>query len=78
MEKINRSITAILILFIQLYQWILRPVVGQHCRFYPSCSSYAIEAIERRGWMKGIFLIVYRLSRCHPWCTGGSDPVPKK
>ncbi|OGT45929.1 MAG: membrane protein insertion efficiency factor YidD [Gammaproteobacteria bacterium RIFCSPHIGHO2_12_FULL_41_20] len=78
MEKINRSITVILIFFIQSYQWMLRPLIGQHCRFYPSCSSYAIEAIERQGWIKGIFLIIYRLSRCHPWCKGGSDPVPKK
>lgn len=65
-----------LILLIHAYRLLLSPFLGQHCRFTPSCSCYAIEAIERHGAVRGAWLAVRRLGRCHPWCQGGYDPVP--
>lgn len=67
----------ILILFIRGYQYFISPLLGPHCRFYPSCSSYAQIAVERYGVIRGSWLAVRRLSRCHPWNTGGNDPVPE-
>jgi uncharacterized protein len=63
-------------LLIRIYQWTLSPLLGPRCRFYPSCSQYALEAIERFGLVKGGWLAVARLARCHPWHAGGFDPVP--
>lgn len=68
----------ILILFIRLYQYLLSPFVGQHCRFHPTCSQYAITAIDRFGAFHGGWLAVRRIARCHPWQDGGLDPVPDK
>ncbi|MES9944895.1 membrane protein insertion efficiency factor YidD [Candidatus Thiodiazotropha sp. CDECU1] len=67
----------IVISLIKLYQTILSPFVGQHCRFYPSCSSYALEALEKHGVVRGLWLSIKRVSRCHPWHEGGVDPVPE-
>lgn len=67
---------SLLIGLIKIYQWVLSPFFGASCRFYPSCSSYAIEAIDKYGALKGSYLMVLRLGRCHPWCDGGHDPVP--
>jgi putative membrane protein insertion efficiency factor len=61
---------------IRAYQLFLSPFLGNHCRFYPSCSQYAIEAIELHGTLRGIWLGTRRLLRCHPWHPGGVDPVP--
>jgi putative membrane protein insertion efficiency factor len=61
---------------IRLYQWTLSPLLGPKCRFYPSCSNYALEAIQRFGILHGSWLTVRRLGRCHPWHPGGIDPVP--
>jgi hypothetical protein len=66
----------LLLFFIRAYQWILSPWVGHHCRFHPTCSAYAIEAIEEHGAIKGSILAVQRLLRCHPWHEGGVDLVP--
>lgn len=65
-----------LIALIRAYQYVLSPLLGNHCRFYPSCSHYAVEAIERHGALRGGLLTIARLSRCHPWHEGGVDPVP--
>ena len=73
MAKIAKKI---LIMLLRCYQYGLSPWLGAHCRFYPTCSSYAIEAIETLGVLKGLWLTVRRLCRCHPWCKGGCDPVP--
>jgi len=61
---------------IKAYQYLLSPWLGQWCRFTPSCSNYAIEAIQIRGPVVGLLLALRRVSRCHPWCKGGHDPVP--
>lgn len=58
------------------YQWILSPLLGTRCRFEPSCSHYAQEAISQFGISKGLLLSLKRLSRCHPWGKHGVDPVP--
>ena len=66
----------LLITLIKGYQYLLSPFLGCHCRFHPSCSSYALEAIEIHGILKGSYLIIRRLLRCHPFSPGGFDPVP--
>jgi putative membrane protein insertion efficiency factor len=68
----------ILQLLVRAYQLGISPFLGQNCRFYPSCSSYAIEALEEHGALKGSFLATKRLCKCHPWHAGGFDPVPAK
>ena len=61
---------------VRCYQWTIRPVIGANCRFLPSCSDYAIEAIRGHGVGRGGALAVWRVLRCNPWCEGGYDPVP--
>ena len=59
-----------------LYRWTLKPWLGNACRFEPSCSQYALDALKHHGALAGSGLTVWRLLRCHPWCDGGCDPVP--
>ena len=66
----------IFILIVKGYQFLISPLLGNNCRFYPSCSHYMIQAIERFGIFKGMYLGLKRLSKCHPWHEGGMDPVP--
>jgi putative membrane protein insertion efficiency factor len=66
----------VFIWFIQGYQYLISPLLPPSCRFIPTCSVYAIEAIERYGVWRGVFLAARRLLRCHPFCRGGYDPVP--
>ena len=61
---------------IRLYQWTLSPLLGPRCRFHPSCSQYALEALERFGLVRGGWLALRRIGRCHPFHPGGYDPVP--
>lgn len=64
-------------LMIRLYQLFIAPLLGPRCRFYPSCSAYAAEAVTRHGALMGSWLAVKRIARCHPWNAGGFDPVPE-
>ncbi|MBV8466128.1 MAG: membrane protein insertion efficiency factor YidD [Burkholderiales bacterium] len=64
------------ILLIQLYRYTISPVLGPNCRYTPSCSEYAVEAVRRHGPWRGGWLTIRRLSRCHPWGGCGHDPVP--
>jgi len=66
-----------LIMFIRAYQYLISPFLGNSCRYIPTCSQFAIEAINEHGVFKGLFLTTKRLSCCHPWHEGGYDPVPK-
>jgi putative membrane protein insertion efficiency factor len=66
----------ILIGIVQAYRWFLSPWLGSACRFTPTCSAYALEALQQHGAGRGSVLTVRRLMRCHPWCDGGHDPVP--
>jgi hypothetical protein len=61
---------------IRAYQYTLSPILGRSCRFYPTCSNYAYEAIRQHGPFKGLYLAAKRLLRCHPFHPGGVDPVP--
>lgn len=75
-EKINRALSAGAILFIRAYQRAISPWLPRSCRFYPTCSQYAVEAIEKHGLLRGGGLAVRRVLRCHPGNPGGYDPVP--
>ena len=66
----------LLIIPIKIYQILISPLLGPHCRFTPTCSQYAVEAIEKHGPIKGIWLAIKRIARCHPWGGCGYDPVP--
>jgi putative membrane protein insertion efficiency factor len=61
---------------LRLYRYWLSPWLGSRCRFYPSCSQYALEAVETHGAARGAWLAARRVCRCHPWNAGGFDPVP--
>jgi len=58
------------------YQLLISPLLGNNCRFSPSCSHYAVQALTRYGFLRGVWLSARRVLRCHPWHTGGHDPVP--
>jgi uncharacterized protein len=68
--------TSIVLKLIQVYRWFISPFLGYNCRFYPTCSQYMMEAIQRFGLRRGGWLGLKRLSCCHPWHAGGHDPVP--
>ncbi len=76
MKKIKRIISSILLLLIQFYQHSISPLLPPACRFVPTCSQYAIEAIQKYGPFKGSWLTIKRLLRCNPWGGSGYDPVP--
>lgn len=68
----------LLVWLLRGYQLLLSPMIGPKCRFYPSCSSYAIEALQVHGAAHGALLAARRVCRCHPWNPGGVDPVPPR
>ncbi|MDE0197897.1 MAG: membrane protein insertion efficiency factor YidD [Caldilineaceae bacterium] len=67
---------AVLLLLISLYQRGISPLMGSNCRFFPTCSQYTYEAVERYGAAQGVWMGLRRICRCHPWNPGGFDPVP--
>ena len=70
-------IARLLMALVRAYRLLLSPWLGSACRFEPTCSVYALTALERHGAARGSYLTVARLLRCHPWCAGGHDPVPE-
>ncbi len=77
MGKITEAISKTFITLIRAYKFFISPMLGNCCRFYPSCSSYAIEAINAFGYLRGCYLILKRVLRCQPWSKGGYDPIPE-
>ena len=73
---IRRFLTALLLLHIYFYQRAISPLTPPSCRFTPTCSEYAVQALRKHGPLKGLYLAVRRLLRCHPWGGSGYDPVP--
>ncbi len=71
-------VKALMKLLIRTYQYAISPMLGQHCRHTPTCSQYAFEAIEEWGPIRGMWLGIKRIARCHPWGTHGYDPVPRR
>lgn len=69
---------AVLTSLIRTYRYLISPMLGPNCRFYPSCSCYAEEAVQTHGAARGTYLAARRILRCHPWHPGGYDPVPQK
>lgn len=69
---------SIAIFLIRGYQWLLSPLLGNNCRFHPTCSEYAIEALRTHGFARGSWLALRRVGRCHPWGGTGHDPVPPR
>lgn len=74
---VGRAVSSFLIILIRLYKHSISLVFPSSCRFHPSCSEYAIVALERHGLLKGLSLSAWRLARCGPWSAGGYDPVPE-
>ena len=68
----------LLVKLVKFYQLSISPLKAPCCKYYPTCSNYAIEAIERFGAFKGFFMAIYRILRCNPFSKGGYDPVPEK
>lgn len=68
--------TSILLLLLKFYQYFISPLLGNNCRFYPTCSEYAKDAITSHGNIKGLWLAVKRIIKCQPFCDGGYDPIP--
>lgn len=77
MSRVSQVLAAPLVLLIRLYQRFISPLRPPSCRFYPSCSVYAVTALTRFGPVKGGWLALHRLGRCHPWTPGGVDEVPQ-
>lgn len=78
MDTLLRLPRVVLIALVRGYQKFISPGLPPSCRFYPSCSQYALEALQRHGALKGTLLAARRLTRCHPFNPGGEDPVPER
>ena len=74
----GRLMKYVLIGLLRAYRLLISPLYGQVCRYHPSCSAYALDAVTEHGSIRGSWLAVRRLARCHPWAAGGYDPVPSR
>ena len=74
----NKIFTYPLIVFIKIYQYTVSPIIGQNCRYLPTCSEYTIECLKKFGLIKGFILSFKRVSKCHPWGSHGYDPIPNR
>ena len=77
MKQTRLILLWILMKVVRAYQVLISPLLGPRCRFYPTCSQYALEALQRYGVIIGCRLMLQRILRCHPWSKGGGDPVPQ-
>jgi len=75
-QLLKHPLKSLLLLLIRAYQLLISPLLGANCRFYPSCSAYCLEALEHHGVVRGLWLGLRRILRCHPFSDGGIDPVP--
>jgi putative membrane protein insertion efficiency factor len=66
------------VFLIKIYQFLISPIIGKNCRFNPTCSNYALEALKKHGLFLGMYYSLIRISKCHPWGGSGHDPVPSK
>lgn len=76
--RLTFSLSGFFLLLLRIYKLCISPFLPRCCRFHPSCSAYAAESVLKHGAVKGCFLALFRLLRCHPFCKGGYDPVPEK
>ena len=76
MKMIREALSALIIAIIRSYQLIISPLIGPKCRYTPTCSQYGVQALQKHGLVKGIWLTIKRVGRCHPWGGHGYDPVP--
>jgi putative membrane protein insertion efficiency factor len=77
-DAVQSALTWVLVMLVRVYQVVISPLLGPRCRFYPSCSSYALQALRVHGPLRGVALAGWRLLRCNPWNAGGIDPVPPR
>ena len=77
-RAVGTGLTAVLLLLVRGYQLLISPMIAPRCRFYPSCSAYAVQALQTHGPIRGTWLSARRLGRCHPWNPGGVDLVPPR
>ena len=75
---INRILIFPIIVFIRIYQLIISPIIGQNCRYLPTCSEYTVSCLQQFGIIKGTFFSLKRIFKCHPWGNYGYDPIPNK
>ena len=75
---LNKIVAYPLILLVRVYQLIVSPMLGSNCRFMPTCSVYALESLKVYGLIKGTYLTIKRIGKCHPWGSNGYDPIPTK
>ncbi len=77
-KALRAGLNALLILLVRLYRWFISPLIPPRCRYQPTCSAYAIQALQSHGPIKGSWLTLRRIARCHPFGGSGYDPVPPK
>ncbi|MDI9598600.1 MAG: membrane protein insertion efficiency factor YidD [Acidobacteriota bacterium] len=77
-SALDAGVNAVLIALIRVYQYAVSPLLGQRCKYYPSCSNYAVGALREHGVVRGFGLASWRLLRCNPFSDGGYDPVPSR